>query len=140
MGIRLYFRNKYKPENEYCLGKLFAYAEGNDKLKCVDFLNDVGVLDEFWLDGEIHTQWSYCETPQELFLDMCCCCTYQDYGEFFELCTEDLFMFLYLYRKDQKEFWRPQHIVTYDTDLLQEIKYVQKHASVENRWEFRLGA
>ena len=135
MGIRLYFRNKYKPENEYCLGKLFAYAEGKDKLKCVDFLNDVGVLDEFWLDGEIHTMWSYCKTPQELFLDMCCCWTYQDYGDFFELCTEDLIWFLVLYWEDHASFHGHE-----DWGIREEAKFIQENATCETRWEFRLGA
>lgn len=28
----------------------------------------------------------------------------------------------------------------YDLDLEDELKFIQKHAAVENRWEFRLGA
>lgn len=27
-----------------------------------------------------------------------------------------------------------------DLDLEDELKFIQKHAAVENRWEFRLGA
>lgn len=136
MGIRLYFRNKYAPADEYCMGKLLYYADIKDRLSCIDFLVSVNALDEY--------VWSR-DTPSfndiaKQFIDECAIWSYIDYGDLFELGTEDLFMFLYLYRKDQKEFWGPDNIVTYDTDLQQEIEYVQKHASVENRWEFRLGA
>ena len=136
MGIRLYFRNKYAPKDEYCLGKLLYYADVKDNLKSIDFIVSVGALDEY--------EW-YKDSPEfndmaKEFIVECTICAYQDYGDLFELCSEDLFMFLYLYRKDQKEFWGPDNTVTYDTDLLHEIEYVQKHAAVENRWEFRLGA
>ena len=136
MGIRLYFRNKYHPGEEYCLGKLLHYADYKDKLLCVDFLVSVNALDLY--------EW-YKEVPKfenmgQEFISECAICVYQDYGELFELSTEDLCLFLYLYRQDQKEFWGPDHIVQYDTDLKSEIEYIQKNAAVENRWEFRLGA
>lgn len=135
MGIRLYFRNRYKPENEYCLGKLFAYAERKDKLKCVDFLNEVGELDAYWIDSELRTGYDWCKTPQELFQEMCCCCTYQDYGEFFELCTEDLIWFLVLYWDDHASFHEHPGL-----GLREEAEFIQKNATRETRWEFRLGA
>lgn len=36
MGVRLYFRNKDKPDNEYCLGKFLGYAETSDHAKLFD--------------------------------------------------------------------------------------------------------
>lgn len=136
MGIRLYFRNKYKPEKEYCLGKLFSYAEGKDKLKCVDFLNDVGALDEYWIDDEWRKDYHWCETPQELFQCMCECTRYIDYNEdFFELCTEDLIWFLVLYWEDHASFHGHE-----DWGIREEAKFIQENATCETRWEFRLGA
>lgn len=136
MGIRLYFRNKYAPADEYCMGKLLHYADYKDRLSCIDFLVSVNALDEYdWYEDRPEVN----DMASE-FISECSICPYQDYGDLFELCTEDLFLFLYLYRKDQKEFWGPDNHVIYDTDLHQEIEYVQKHASVESRWEFRLGA
>lgn len=54
MGIRLSFRNKDKPDVEYCLGKYFSYAEPTDAHDSVDFLFRIGALDQYeWTDDEI---------------------------------------------------------------------------------------
>lgn len=136
MGIRLYFRNKYEPKEEYCLGKLFHYANSVDHLDCVDFIVEAGALNDY----EWCVNFPCTGIKSGDFLDECVICAYQDYGGLFELSTEDLCLFIYLYRKDQKEFWGPDHIVQYDLDLEDELKFIQKHAAIENRWEFRLGA
>lgn len=136
MGIRLYFRNKYDPKEEFCLGKLLHYANSVNHLECVDFIIETGALDDYEWYEDVPDR---CKMHGE-FLDECVICAYQDYGDLFELSTEDLCLFIYLYRKDQKDFWGPDHIVQYDLDLEDELKFIQKHAAVENRWEFRLGA
>lgn len=136
MGIRLYFRNKYNPKDEFCLGKLLYYADYYSRLSCIDFLVSVNALVDYeWVEGMPEVK-----EMTKVFISECQICAYQDYGDLFELCTEDLFQFIYLYRKDQKEFWGPDHIVQYDTDLEDEIKYIQTHAVCANMWEFRLGA
>ena len=139
MGIRLYFRNKYKDNdlyNEFCLGKLFYYIDSRYKprLKCVEYLEEENALDHYIFDIE---DYNY-EDLYECFLEQCSCCPYIDYDDnLFELSTEQLIKFVYLYCKDYDAVW--------NTNVFEEfferiIDFIAENEAVENRWLFRLGA
>ncbi len=139
MGIRLYFRNKDNPKEEYCLGKLLHYAEYKENLTCVWFLDQINALDEYWTDSELRTDFYYCENVTELFITLCQCCPYVDYGDLFEMSSEDLFYFLFLYYEDKGKIdgWTT---IEQHQAVVEASAFIMKNATCESRWEFRLGA
>ena len=136
MGIRLYFRNKYKPEDEFHLGKYFSYAEKKDGCyNCVKYLLDhvSSAFDllmeyrEFYIgDDDIYD-----------FLDMCANGIYFDYGDFFEMETDDLCGFLSCYIMDRCSLFNYELKPEYLIDILQ---FIGDHGTIKSVWEFRLGA
>ena len=133
MGIRLYFRNKDKPEEEYCLGKLYSYIDEKDKCTSVKWLLEfTNALDEF-----VENPYARIEENVEAFLLDCACMRYIDYGEFFELSTCELCLFLIYYGIDWESLWYDEG---YKFDLEHAIAFIGTHEACVNRWEFRLGA
>lgn len=136
MGIRLSFRNKDKPDEEYCLGKYFSYAEPTDAHDSVDFLVRIGALDQYeWPDDEIPER----SEMAAAFIRECEFCMYQDYGCMFELSTEDLVGFLGLYTIDRAKL-RGWELSDFNDQLYGALAFIQRNATVESRWEFKLGA
>lgn len=137
MGIRLYFRNKDKKDNEYCLGKLLYYHEAGNfqKLECVKYLEQIGALDHYVFDLDDYELSSL----YTAFLLQCSCCPYMDYGDegMFELSTGQLMQFVILYIKDHAAVW--EHPVMYSS-IENIIEYVEANETCEPIWEFRLGA
>lgn len=139
MGIRLYFRNKDKPKEEFCMGKLLHYAEYKENLTCVWFLEQINALDDYWTDSELRTDYYYCENVVELFITLCNCTPYIDYGDLFEMSSEDLFYFLFLYYEDMCKIYGLMITEKYQA-IAEASAFIMKNASCESRWEFRLGA
>ena len=138
MGIRLSFRNKYKPDAEYCLGKYLSYAETTDAHESIDFLVECGALDDYeWWDDPDHIL-SKSEVVDR-FITECQSCTYQDYGSLFELSTEDLIWFIYLNIIDKSKL-REWPVSDFKDQFVGAMEFIKDNAAVENRWEFRLGA
>lgn len=132
MGVRLYFRNKDRPENEYCLGKFLGYADPSDQHTSIDFLVEVGALDGYEWDT------SYRDIPDRSemaasFIEECHYCRFYEYGGMFELCTEDLVWFIRLYWDDHAKLFDHE-----SWDVREELQFIQQNASIESRWEFRL--
>lgn len=137
MGIRLYFRNKDKTNNEYCLGKLYYYWEetGLPKLESVKYLEQIGALDHYVFDLDDYGLASL----YSAFLLQCSCYPYMDYGDegMFELSTGQLMQFVMLYIKDHAKAW--EHPVMYSS-IENIIEFVEANETCEPIWEFRLGA
>lgn len=137
MGIRLSFRNKYKPDSEYCLGKYLSYADPTDAHDSIDFLVECGALDNYeWWDGSDHVL-SKSEVVEKFILE-CQSCTYQDYG-MFELCTEDLVWFIHLNILDKSKL-RNWPVSDFTEQFIGALEFIKDNATIESRWEFRLGA
>lgn len=143
MGIRLYFRNKDRSEDhEYCLGKLYGYVETNKYLwKSVDYLKKINAIQEFVNSFKKH--YDYPEIINDAFIEICDDCPYNDYGEFFQLTTQQLCGFLYFYRMD----WNLYHELTKDEMKLNDadffyrvLFFIGDHRNCGDIWLFRLGA
>lgn len=135
MGIRLYFRNKYKPEDEFCLGKYFSYAEKKDCCyMCVKYLIKSGRIDYFLIDYK-----EQYDSGDDIynFLEACAMGRYYEYGEFFEMTTEEACGFIADYMLDRCRLWQYDLKASYMIDILQ---FIAQNATIESMWEFRLGA
>lgn len=135
MGIRLYFRNKDNPKEEFCLGKYFSYAEKTDCCYlCVKNLIKSGRIDHFLFDYK--EQYDSGDDIDN-FLEACAIGRYYDYGEFFEMTTEEACGFIADYMLDRCRLWQYDLNSRYMIDILQ---FIGQNATIESMWEFRLGA
>lgn len=105
MGIRVYIRNSKdtESENEICLGKLYAYADGNENLESVKYMIETRCFTpEYW--GYFFT---YHDNGNDLYehLDCLMCGGYFDYGEIAQFNDMQIFDFVMLFSNDWNLFW-----------------------------------
>lgn len=105
MGIRVYIRNAkdIESENEICLGKLYAYANGNENFKSVKYMIEARCFNpEYWYYFfEYHGN---CDDLSE-HIDCLMCGEYFDYGEIAQFNGMQIFDFIRLFAKDWNAFW-----------------------------------
>lgn len=144
MGIRLSLRKKNIQSEEFCLGKLFSYldkSEDANGISCIWYLVNVGaingLLEEF---SDEFTGYLSDTSKAERFELICEWCSYQDYGEFFEL-TKDLAReFIKMYINDKSVFWNwnDKETIEFENEAL---AFMDRQSSLETSiFEFRLGA
>lgn len=141
MGIRVYIRNTADREskNEICLGKLYAYADGNEQFDSVKYMLDNHLfLPEYWdYFNEYHDNCN--SIPEHVYcLSMG---IYLDYGEFAVFHDLEIFDFILRYAKDCNTFWRDEH-PNYNFDIPQIWgKIIEQNERYNNNiWEIRQGA
>lgn len=137
MGIRLYFRNKDKPKEEFCLGKYFSYAEKKDCCyMCVKYLLK-HIQSAYDLLVEYRESYEGDDDISD-FLDLCSMGRTYDYGEFFEMGTDDLCGFISCYIKDKIRLWQYDINGIKPNYLLDLLQFIGDNGSIESVWEFQL--
>lgn len=109
MGIRLYIRNTadVNSENEICLGKLYAYAVGNENFESVKYMIDHHCFyPEYW--EYFHAYHDNYDNLEE-HVDCLACAQYLDYGEFAVFNAGELFEFLIVFANDCNKFWKTEY-------------------------------
>lgn len=105
MGIRVYIRNTAdtKSKNEICLGKLYAYADGNENFKSVKYMLESRCFNpEYW--GYFYEYHDNCNDLSE-HIDCLMCMEYFDYGEIARFNGMQIFDFVMLFSNDWNIFW-----------------------------------
>lgn len=141
MGIRVYIRNTadVNSEHEICLGKLYAYAVGNENFESVNYMIEHHCFCAEYMEYfyEYHDNYDILSEH----VDCLACANYLEYGEFSYFHDTEIFEFITLFANDFVTLWFDEYPnVTYDAErICERIKETNKKYN-NTIWEIRQGA
>lgn len=141
MGIRVYIRNTADTnnENEICLGKLYAYADGNENFESVDYM----IKHHCFCAEYMEYFYEYHDNYENLadHVEFLSCETYLNYGDFAYFRDAEIFEFLLRFANDCNEFWKPTYPkYDYNTRNIWDMIVTENEIYHNSTWEIRQGA